>query len=197
MRLREVRKAQERFDPRGILRRGRCLNVAGRTLLTLCLRGILRDRIVIRCLGYRAAVRDFRWRRAESFDQRLESPIVIVREIDVLQACQAKGDFTFKIEYRDDPFALAQRERKFIADVVETDGRGGKNDEDSRSRRQRLFDRAVPRRSGLDINLIQPHVCAGCLEILGKPERKCGIGPAVAAKREWLSHVSRSITRQV
>ena len=47
---------------------------------------------------------------------------------------------------------------------------------------QRILDSARPPLTRRDVQLIQPHACPGCLQVLGQTKGKFGIVTAVAEK---------------
>ncbi len=105
--------------------------------------------------------------------------MIVSPKVDVLNPTEPKGDLTITIENRDDGLVFVECNVKFVLDIFRTNGGGRQNQQQAWAFLQGLFHCRIPPLTPSDV-LVKPHVCAGCLQITGKPQRELGIVAGIA-----------------
>ena len=123
--------------------------------------------------------------RPQNLEQRLEAASVISAEVNVLNATQLQGNDAILIENGDDGFLFVQGKRNLVAHFLGFDGSRSEDQQHARTLSHRVFDRIVPFLTRLDIELVDPHSRAGCLQIFGEPKGEFGILAAIAEESGW------------
>lgn len=120
--------------------------------------------------------------RRQCLEEFLKSAGIILPEVHVLQAAQPKRNHAIPIDDWDDDFLFLQRERNFVHDIVGIDRGRRENRQHVRAVGQSIFDGAVPTLTRNDVQLIQLHTRATCLQVSGEPKGELGIFTAIAEK---------------
>jgi len=102
----------------------------------------------------------------------------------VLNAAQLQWNRAILIEEGDDGFLFVQREGDFVANISGLDGSGRQDQQHARRPGDRLFDRAVPSLTGVDVELVHPLACPG-FRSAANLSAKSESTPAVAEERGW------------
>jgi hypothetical protein len=93
----------------------------------------------------------------------------------VLKTGQPEGHYAFADNHRDDLHLLAQCVGDFVSNVIGGDGDAGEKDQEVSAIEERFFDGGIPVGAGFDVELIEPYIGAGRLQIPGEPEGELGV----------------------